>query len=357
MTFVPQRACLRRPCRRPDRPPVPLRMVCGLLWLAVLAGCTAGMPPEGRGIPASRGVTLRREYLPPFGGQTIRPPQRMADVATLWKPLTREEQVRLADYGEVAPCAPSAACFSVAAWLPPSEQGRMREYVYRLTVSQKTVTGRVLARAARLLPLIDAILKEQGLPPELAALPLVESAFETQAVSPAGAAGLWQLMPVTARRFGLTVGAACDERFDPRKATEAAARYLRWLHDHFQDWPLALAAYNCGEGAMASFLRQCGARSLGELSVAGRGIVPQETLCFVPKFVAAASVMLAGGHISPHGAANAPQPPDRPSSHPASRPSSGQAQPLVLETKACVSGSASRRAPDRQIPAMRRISP
>lgn len=356
MTFVPQRACLRRPCRRPDRPPVPLRMVCGLLWLAVLAGCTAGMPPEGRGIPASRGVTLRREYLPPFGGQTIRPPQRMADVATLWKPLTREEQVRLADYGEVAPCAPSAACFSVAAWLPPSEQGRMREYVYRLTVSQKTVTGRVLARAARLLPMIDAILKEQGLPPELAALPLVESAFETQAVSPAGAAGLWQLMPVTARRFGLTVGAACDERFDPRKATEAAARYLRWLHDHFQDWPLALAAYNCGEGAMASFLRQCGARSLGELSVAGRGIVPQETLCFVPKFVAAASVMLAGGHISPHGAANAPQPPDRPSSHPASRPSSGQAQPLVLETKACVSGSASRRAPDRQIPAMRRIS-
>lgn len=356
MTFVPQRACLRRPCRRPDRPPVPLRMLCGLLWLAVLAGCTAGMPPEGRGIPASRGVTLRREYLPPFGGQTIRPPQRMADVATLWKPLTREEQVRLADYGEVAPCAPSAACFSVAAWLPPSEQGRMREYVYRLTVSQKTVTGRVLARAARLLPMIDAILKEQGLPPELAALPLVESAFETQAVSPAGAAGLWQLMPVTARRFGLTVGAACDERFDPRKATEAAARYLRWLHDHFQDWPLALAAYNCGEGAMASFLRQCGARSLGELSVAGRGIVPQETLCFVPKFVAAASVMLAGGHISPHGAANAPQPPDRPSSHPASRPSSGQAQPLVLETKACVSGSASRRAPDRQIPAMRRIS-
>ena len=356
MTFVPQRACLRRPCRRPDRPPVPLRMVCGLLWLAVLAGCTAGMPPEGRGIPASHGVTLRREYLPPFGGQTIRPPQRMADVATLWKPLTREEQVRLADYGEVAPCAPSAACFSVAAWLPPSEQGRMREYVYRLTVSQKTVTGRVLARAARLLPMIDAILKEQGLPPELAALPLVESAFETQAVSPAGAAGLWQLMPVTARRFGLTVGAACDERFDPRKATEAAARYLRWLHDHFQDWPLALAAYNCGEGAMASFLRQCGARSLGELSVAGRGIVPQETLCFVPKFVAAASVMLAGGHISPHGAANAPQPPDRPSSHPASRPSSGQAQPLVLETKACVSGSASRRAPDRQIPAMRRIS-
>lgn len=356
MTFVPQRVCLRRPCRRPDRPPVPLRMVCGLLWLAVLAGCTAGMPPEGRGIPASRGVTLRREYLPPFGGQTIRPPQRMADVATLWKPLTREEQVRLADYGEVAPCAPSAACFSVAAWLPPSEQGRMREYVYRLTVSQKTVTGRVLARAARLLPMIDAILKEQGLPPELAALPLVESAFETQAVSPAGAAGLWQLMPVTARRFGLTVGAACDERFDPRKATEAAARYLRWLHDHFQDWPLALAAYNCGEGAMTSFLRQCGARSLGELSVAGRGIVPQETLCFVPKFVAAASVMLAGGHISPHGAANAPQPPDRPSSHPASRPSSGQAQPLVLETKACVSGSASRRAPDRQIPAMRRIS-
>ena len=349
MTFVPSRVCLRQPGLPPDRPPVPLRMFCGLLWLAVLAGCTAGMTPEGRGIPASRAVTLRREYLPPFGGQTIRPPQRMADVATLWMPLTREEQVRLTAYGDVSPCAPPAACFSVAAWLPPSEQGRMREYVYRLTVSQKTVTGRVLARAARLLPMIAAILKEQGLPPELAALPLVESAFEPQAVSPAGAAGLWQLMPATARRFGLTVDASCDERFDPRRATEAAARYLRWLNGHFRDWPLALAAYNCGEGAMAGFLRQCGARSLGELSVAGRGIVPQETLCFVPKFVAAASVMLAGGHISRADAA-APRPSPRWSDRQA------HAAPPPRKVSSPVRPSASDGVPIPKVPAMRRLS-
>lgn len=347
--FVPFRVRLPRPCLTPHRPPVPLCMFCGLLWLAVLTGCTAGMTPEGHGIPASRAVTLRREYLPPFSGQTIRPPQRMADVATLWMPLTREEQIRLAAYGDVSACAPPAACFSAAAWLPPSEQGLMREYVYRLTVSQKTVTGRVLARAARLLPMIAAILKEQSLPPELAALPLVESAFEPQAVSPAGAAGLWQLMPATARRFGLTVDASCDERFDPRRSTEAAARYLRWLNGHFRDWPLALAAYNCGEGAMTGFLRQCGARSLGELSVAGRDIVPQETLCFVPKFVAAASVMLAGGHIS-QGNTTAPGP--------SPRPSDRQAHPVSSQKKAPLPARPSGKdgAPIPKVPAMRRIS-
>ena len=211
------------------------------------------------------------------------------------------------------------------------------------------MTGRVLARAARLLPMIAAILKEQGLPPELAALPLVESAFEPQAISPAGAAGLWQLMPATARRFGLTVDASCDERFDPRRATEAAARHLRWLNGHFRDWPLALAAYNCGEGAMAGFLRQCGARSLGELSVAGRGIVPQETLCFVPKFVAAASVMLAGGHISRADAA-APRPSPRWSDRQA------HAAPPPRKVSSPVRPSASDGVPIPKVPAMRRLS-
>ena len=123
----------------------------------------------------------------------------------------------------------------------------MEEYLYRLTVSQKAVTARVLERAGRVLPMIRTVLKEQDLPPELAALPFVESAFETKAVSRAGAAGLWQLMPVTARRFGLIVDASQDERFDPRKATEAATRYLRYLYGRFRNWPLALAAYNCGE--------------------------------------------------------------------------------------------------------------
>ena len=230
----------------------------------------------------------------------------MADVTTLWMPLTQEEYSRLAAHGGPSSRL-SRACSPVSAWLPPSGRTIMEEYLYRLTVSQKAVTARVLERAGRVLPMIRTVLKEQDLPPELAALPFVESAFETKAVSRAGAAGLWQLMPVTARRFGLIVDASQDERFDPRKATEAATRYLRYLYGRFRNWPLALAAYNCGEGAMDALLRRYGANTLDELCVVGRASVPQETLQFVPKFVAAATVMHPADQYAPQDKPSAPR--------------------------------------------------
>lgn len=275
-----------------------LWIVCCLLSVATLSGCVPKASPERHTILSSRSVTIRREYLPPSGGQTIRPPQRMADVTTLWMPLTREEHAKIASYH--SHIKPSMVKYSsVSSWLPPSERKIMEDYLYRLTVSQKGVSNRVLERADNFLDMIHSILEKKGLPPELAALPLVESAFEPKAVSKAGAAGLWQLMPVTARRFGLIVNASQDERFDSRKATEAATSYLSWLYERFKDWPLALAAYNCGEGAMDTFLRRYGVNSLNELSVVGREGMPQETLQFVPKFVAAATVMQAGNRLSP----------------------------------------------------------
>lgn len=321
----------------------PCRLLCCSLWLAALGGCMAASPQVRDGIPSSRVVTVQREHIPPFGGQTIRPPQRMADVATLWKPLTPREQARLAAHDGRASRTASAAP-SVAAWLPPSGEEVMRESLYRLTVSQKTVTRRVLDRAADLLPMIASVLEEHALPPELAALPLVESAFEPLAVSHAGAAGLWQLMPVTARRFGLIVDASRDERFDPRKATEAAARYLRWLNGCFKDWPLALAAYNCGEGAMKTFLRRYGATTLEGLYAAGRDGVPRETLRFVPQFVAAATVMTANGQLAP------PRETTRATTLPAPAP--------VRKKRASASGRAPTSPPEGAgtVPAMRRIS-
>lgn len=333
----------RRPASRRGNVRAARRFVCGLLWLAALTGCAAS-PPERYGVQSSRAVVIFREYRPPFGGQTIRPPCRMADVTTLWMPLTTEESARLAAYDGLA-AGGSPVAVSVSAWLPPSERQVMREYLYRLTVSQKGVTGRVMDRAAAFLPMILAELREQGLPRELAALPLVESAFEPRAVSHAGAAGLWQLMPITARRFGLIVDASCDERFDSRKATQAALRYLRWLHGHFRDWPLALAAYNCGEGALTALLRRHGADSLAALSVVGRDAMPQETLRFVPKFVAAVTAMTAAGHLPPEGD-RLPEPSVRPEPAPA------------LEDNA-LSGTRSFFSPVRgaTIPAMRRIEP
>jgi soluble lytic murein transglycosylase-like protein len=173
----------------------------------------------------------------------------------------------------------------------------MRSYLYSLTRSRRDVAIRVLEKAENYLPVILESLHARGLPAELACLPMVESAFEPKALSPAGAAGLWQLMPETARRFGLTVNSETDERFDLRKSTAAAAAYLAALHALFKDWPLALAAYNCGEGAMRRALSETNSLTLPELARACRLMggsgspLARETLRFVPQFAAAVQIM------------------------------------------------------------------
>ena len=147
--------------------------------------------------------------------------------------------------------------------------------------------------------MVVEVLAQRDLPLELAFLPVVESRFEPQALSTAGAAGIWQLMPHTARRFGLVVTRHEDERFDVRKATAAATSYLASLHRRFQDWPLAVAAYNCGEGALIRALERTGTTTLAELMEAcsrnggHSGLLAKETLDFVPKFVGAVWAMTA----------------------------------------------------------------
>lgn len=129
-----------------------------------------------------------------------------------------------------------------------------------------------------LLPAVAWILRREGLPLELLRVAQVESEYNPQALSNKGARGLWQLMPDTARRFGLVVDETRDERLDPFKSTVAASRYLQELYGSFHDWPLALAAYNAGEKRVQDSL----AREGGNLwMLSQRQALPEETREYV----------------------------------------------------------------------------
>jgi hypothetical protein len=130
--------------------------------------------------------------------------------------------------------------------------------------------------------IIDSVFKGYGLPVQLKYLAVVESELKTRAVSKVGAAGPWQLMPATARILGLKINSRHDERKDYYKSTRAAARYLKDLHEEFGDWLLVFAAYNGGEGAVYSAIKQSGSKNFWTL----RRYLPEETKEYVNKFIA-----------------------------------------------------------------------
>lgn len=134
---------------------------------------------------------------------------------------------------------------------------------------------------------VDArrIFREEGVPIELLTVAQVESNLNPFAVSSKGALGVWQLMPATARRYGLRADAVRDDRLDAGKSTRAAAQYLRDLHVQFGDWLLALAAYNAGEDAVQRAVERTGKADFWSLSEAGQ--LPKETQAYVPAVLAA----------------------------------------------------------------------
>ncbi|MBS0663027.1 MAG: lytic transglycosylase domain-containing protein [Verrucomicrobia bacterium] len=143
----------------------------------------------------------------------------------------------------------------------------------------------VPARAGQLMPLLREAFATEGVPAELAWLAEVESTLDPAARSPAGAKGLFQLMPVTARSLGLSTFLP-DERTDAAKAARAAARYLRTLYGKFGEWPLAFAAYNAGEGRVRRLLESRGGHTFADVAAA----LPAETRMYVPKVCATVAV-------------------------------------------------------------------
>lgn len=137
-------------------------------------------------------------------------------------------------------------------------------------------------------PIFENALQRHGLPSELKYLACIESALRVNAYSPAHAAGLWQFIPSSGILQGLEINSYIDERYDVYKSTEAACKFLKQLYNKFEDWPLAIAAYNCGPGNIdKAIARSGGRRTFWELY----NYLPKETRSYVPLFIAATYVM------------------------------------------------------------------
>ena len=160
----------------------------------------------------------------------------------------------------------------------------VKKYISLYTENRRKLVESVLGFGTYYFPIFEAALEKEELPLELKYLPVIESALRPNAVSRAGAAGLWQIMPITAKGLGLEVNSLVDERRSPIKSSEAAAKYLKDLYNIYNDWSLAIAAYNCGPGNVnKAIIRSGGKRDFW-------GIyhhLPQETRGYVPAFIAA----------------------------------------------------------------------
>jgi membrane-bound lytic murein transglycosylase D len=218
-------------------------------------------------------------------------PRPLASLA----PAVSASGLPLGDVAPVAPPAPAPEPWARGLSLPnipvPLEQ-RTLDFVKFYRDSQR---GRQLAeswarKAGRYVPAIQAELARAGLPTDLVWMSLIESGHNPTIRSPAGAAGLWQFIPETARCYGLTVDRWVDERLDPLRSTQAAATYLSDLKSRFGSWELAMAAYNMGHYGLTRSVRRYNTNDFWRLTRL-EAALPWETALYVPKILAIAIVM------------------------------------------------------------------
>jgi hypothetical protein len=172
---------------------------------------------------------------------------------------------------------------------PRSPELLVHDFDQRYRPNLAPSSAAALRRVDQLRPLLIPILEDEGIPQEIAAVVVVESGGRSNALSPKGALGLWQLMPDTARRYGLVVTPSNDERLDIEKCTRAAARYLHDLYQQFGSWPLAFAAYNAGETVVQRAVHTAGTPDFIQLS--GLRLLPRETRNYVPAVLSAMQLL------------------------------------------------------------------
>ena len=171
---------------------------------------------------------------------------------------------------------------------PSSQNPKVIRWIKVFKRNDQSYFNNWLVKSKKKLPKIKTILAKQGLPTDLAYLPIIESGLNAKAVSSANATGYWQFMKPTALQYGLKVNWWLDERRDLIKSTWAAGKYLRNLHVMFNDWNLALSAYNMGENRLKRLIKKHKTRNFWVLSE--KKDFPKETKDYVPKFLAAALI-------------------------------------------------------------------
>jgi membrane-bound lytic murein transglycosylase D len=167
--------------------------------------------------------------------------------------------------------------------IPLTYNSTIHQFVEYFAYRKPSFTKTMLERKGVYFPIYEKYLKKYGLPDELKYLSLIESGLNPKVISRAGAGGLWQFMPKTARvDFGLRIDEYVDERFDPEAATEAACKYMKQLYRIFGDWHLVLAAYNTGPGNVRRAIRRCNG---GQTFWAIYDCLPRETRGYVPQYI------------------------------------------------------------------------
>ena len=160
----------------------------------------------------------------------------------------------------------------------------VRKHIERYVYRSRTLIEEMLGMSLYYMPIFEQALEKEGLPLELKYLPIVESAMDPNATSRVGAAGLWQFMIGTGKGLGLEVNSLVDERRDPYRSSAMAAKYLKNLYQIYNDWSLAIAAYNCGPGNVNKALhRNGGVGDFWDIY----DYLPRETRGYVPAFIAA----------------------------------------------------------------------
>ena len=254
-------------------------LVCSLpLRADALAAQDAAAQQSAAGLPAT---TVPELPLPEAGVEPRRSVSEPAAAAKPWEGSSPPSQGHAAEavYGIPMPWGEARFEALRAAYL--SDDG-------------KKWLAAVQARAKPFLPYIEERIRYYGLPDELGFLPVIESEYSSRNVSRSGAAGLWQFMRNSISGYGMKIDDWVDERRDFMKSTDGALRKLADNYATFGDWNLALAGYNCGDGALARAIvkaKKEGATSPDFWELRKRGLLKSETANYVPKFLAVASIL------------------------------------------------------------------